>query len=261
MSQSSKILSNFYFFGFELGLSAKLCTGTEWDPYCLDVWNWYRIYDTMDTYERAAQDQRSPGPPTSLWWNKPVWNASRSFWLKTLEFCHPLPPPSIVTHPGGPSNVHPMLSETSPPLGSIHRKPHMGGVRRQRPSLMPFWFSPLAFSWRGLVCVHVCHCMCVSVFFSEGLCAEEWGGGVRWQELWCRCPHSQRSLMNGNCCDGDGETRRRTFLRTPVIWMAGIQHGDKLMRANWKQCAPFITFSPSLSLSLSLIWTGTISPL
>lgn len=36
--------------------------------------------------------------------------------------------------------------------------------------------------------------------------------------------------------------------------MAGIQHGrkDKLMRADWKQCALFITFSLSPSITLTL---------
>lgn len=35
--------------------------------------------------------------------------------------------------------------------------------------------------------------------------------------------------------------------------MAGIQHGrkDKLMCADWKQCALFITFSLSLSITLT----------
>lgn len=48
-----------------------------------------------------------------------------------------------------------VVSETSPPLAPIHTKPHMG-VRRQQPSLMPFWFSLLAFSSTSLVCIRVC---------------------------------------------------------------------------------------------------------
>lgn len=181
----------------------------------------------------------------------PAGRSGRKPWV-----CHPPnPPPSIVTHPRGPSYVPPPPAPCGirdlPTLGShSHKKPHMG-VRRQEPSLMPFWFSGLAFSWRGLECVRkrVSVCVCSS---RAGCSGEE--VGLRWQELWCRCPQSQRSLMNGNCCDGDGETRWRPGLRTPVIWMAGIQHGrkDKLMRAERKQCALFITFSPSLSVTLTL---------
>lgn len=48
--------------------------------------------------------------------------------------------------------------------------------------------------------------------------------------------------MNGNCCDDDddGETSWRPFLRTPVIWMTGIQHSQKDKWAVWKQSNLFI---------------------
>lgn len=46
--------------------------------------------------------------------------------------------------------------------------------------------------------------------------------------------------MNGNCCDDDdGETSWRPFLRTPVIWMTGIQHSQKDKWAVWKQSSLF----------------------
>lgn len=102
------------------------------------------------------------------------------------------------------------------------------------------------------VIVCVCLCMCL---FQRG-CVQKRGGvggGAKWQELWCRCPHSQWSLMNGNCCDGDGEMRWRPFLRTPVIWMAGIQHGrkDKLVRALETMRPLYYFFSVSITLTLS----------
>lgn len=57
---------------FLLNLNAKLCLRYLVNPHYLDVWNWYRIHNTMNTYESAAEDQRSPGPPTSRWRGMPV---------------------------------------------------------------------------------------------------------------------------------------------------------------------------------------------
>ncbi len=70
-------------------------------------------------------------------------------------------------------------------------------------------------------CAYVCQRVCVPVyvcaFVSVGLCAEEKGGGTEVARVVVQMSHSQRSLMNGSCCDGDGEMRRRPGLRTPVI--------------------------------------------
>lgn len=68
------------------------------------------------------------------------------------------------------------------------------------------------------VSVCVCLCMHVCVCVSGAVCRREGGeGGAEVTRVVVQMSHSQWSLMNGSCCDGDGEMRRRPGLRTPVI--------------------------------------------
>lgn len=184
----------------------------------------------MNTYERAFEDQKVTWPTHVTM----VWNATwGSLWLKILGWS-----PAQPCNHHDTSNVHPVLSKTSPPLGPIHRNPHRGNMRRTTIFgallILPAGISQKKFN----VSACVLHCLCAYVCLRVQKVGGK--GGVRWQESRCKCPHSHWLLMNGNCCDDDGETSWRPFLRTTAIWMTGIQHSQKDKWAVWKQSSLFI---------------------
>lgn len=139
---------------------------------------------------------------------------------------------------------YPVVSETSPPLGPIHTQPHMG-VCRQQPSLMPFWFALLAFSWWSSVCAYVC------VFASVG----QQGKGTEVTRVVVQMsaqlaePHEWQLLWwwRGNALEA-WPTHSSHLNGRNSTWSK-----DKLMRADWKQCALFITF-----FSMSLCYCHSI---
>lgn len=92
--------------------------------------------------------------------------------------CHLPNPPHIMWH--SQAVCHPrvqrIVSEISTLLVPIHTKPHIG-VHSQEPSLMAFWFSLLAFSWRSSLRVHKHESVCVCFVAAGQNDAGKSGGG------------------------------------------------------------------------------------
>ena len=147
---------------------------------------------------------------------------------------------------------HPVVSETSPPLGYPFTQNHTWAVRGQQPSLMPFWFPSAGIQLeRFRVCAYTCVSVCVCVFASAGRSAAVkgwggWGGGC-WSD---------------KSCGADVPTASRASWMATVVMVTGKRVGGlayALQSSEWLEfnmaertssCVQAGDKAPSLLLSL-----------